>query len=101
MSTFGDLERAFADLYPYRWAFAAGIIVFLAASLAYAYRLGWHRFLWRRRLRASIIATPPLVVMLWLGWSLGSPLFTNTTVDEAFPFAVTATVPSDMDILQP
>ena len=30
MSTFGDLERAFADLYPYRWVFAAGIIVFLA-----------------------------------------------------------------------
>ena len=36
--------------------------------------------------------------MLWLGWSLGSPLFTNTTVDEEFPFAATATVPEDMDI---
>ena len=30
---------------------------------------------------------------MWLGWSLGSPLFTNTTVDEAFPFAVNATMP--------
>ena len=34
MSTFGDLERAFADLYPYRWAFAAGLFVFLAAATA-------------------------------------------------------------------
>ena len=98
MSTFGDLERAFADLYPYRWAFAAGVIVFLAALSAYAYRKDWHRFVWRNRVRAGIIAAPALAVTLWLGWSLGSPLFTNTTVEEAFPFAVTATVPSDMDI---
>ena len=40
-----------------------------------------------------MIATPALVATLWLGWSLGSPLFTNTTVDEAFPFAVNATMP--------
>ena len=40
-----------------------------------------------------MIATPALVVTLWLGWFLGSPLFTNTTVDEAFPFAVYATMP--------
>ena len=98
MSTFGDLERAFADLYPYRWAFAAGIIVFMALAAGYAYRQGWHSFLWRRRVKASIVATPMLVITLWLGWSLGSPLFTNTTVDEAFPFAVNATVPPYMGI---
>lgn len=98
MSTFGDLERAFADLYPYRWAFAAGFFVFMAAVSAYAYRKDWHRFLWSYRVRAGIIATPALAVTLWLGWSLGSPLFTNTTVDEEFPFAFTATVPSDMEI---
>ena len=34
---------------------------------------------------------------LWLGWSLGSPLFTNVTVDEEFPFAATATVPEGME----
>ncbi len=37
MSTFGDLERAFADLYPYRWAFAAGFIAFMALAAGYAY----------------------------------------------------------------
>ena len=97
MSTFGDLERAFADLYPYRWAFAAGIIVFMAGFFAYAYWKDWHRVVWRYRVRAGIIAAPALAVTLWLGWSLGSPLFTNTTVDEAFPFAATASVPVDMD----
>ena len=98
MSTFGDLERAFADLYPYRWAFAAGLVVVLAVFFSYAYWKGWHRFVWRHRVRAGIIAAPTLVVMLWLGWSLGSPLFTNTTVDEVFPFAAAATIPQDMDI---
>ena len=98
MSTFGDLERAFADLYPYRWAFAAGFIVFMGAFFAYAYWKDWHRFVWRYRVRLGIISAPFLVVTLWLGWSLGSPLFTNTTVDEEFPFAATATVPSDMDM---
>ena len=98
MSTFGDLERAFADLYSYRWAFAAGIIVLIAAFCTYAYWKDWHRLVWRYRVRVGIIAAPALAVTLWLGWSLGSPLFTNTTVDEAFPFAVNATVPSDMEI---
>ena len=98
MSTFGDLERAFADLYPYRWAFAAGIIVFMSLAAGYGYRQGWHSFLWKRRVKAGIVATPMLVITLWLGWSLGSPLFTNTTVDEAFPFAVNATVPPYMGI---
>ena len=98
MSTFGDLERAFGELYPYRWYFAAGLILVMAALTFYAYRRGWHSFVWRNRISAGIIATPALAITLWLGWSLGSPLFTNTTVDEAFPFAATATVPAEMDI---
>ena len=70
----------------------------MAVFVGYAYRKGWHDLLWRYRVRVSIIATPVLVVALWLGWSLASPLFTNTSVDEEFPFAFTATVPADMDI---
>lgn len=45
----------------------------------------------------SIIATPVLVVTIWLGWSLGSPLFTNVTVEEEFPFAFNAVVPPNME----
>ena len=35
-----------------------------------------------------------MVITIWLGWSLGSPLFTNVTVEEEFPFALNAVVPA-------
>lgn len=37
-----------------------------------------------------------LIPVLALGWYLLSPLFLNKTVEEEFPFAFTASVPSDM-----
>ena len=97
MSTFGDIERTFADLYEYRWAIGAGVFVFLAAVAAFGYWKGWHLAIWRRRLPVALISTPFLVLSLWLGWSLGSPLFTNVTVEEEFPFAVNAIVPPGME----
>ena len=97
MATFGDLERALADLYPYRWAIGAAVLVLIAAFLAFAWWRGWHRVVWRYRKPLGIVSVPLLAVTLWLGWSLGSPLFTNVTIDEAFPFAATATVPEGME----
>ena len=97
MATFGDLERALADLYPYRWAIGAVVIVLIAAFLAFSWWRGWHLWAWRYRKPLGIVSVPLLVITLWLGWSLGSPLFTNVTVDEAFPFAATATVPDGME----
>lgn len=97
MATFGDLERALADLYPYRWAIGAAVLVFIAALLAFAWWRGWHRVAWQYRKPLGIVSVPLLAVTLWLGWSLGSPLFTNVTVDEAFPFAATAAVPEGME----
>ena len=97
MATFGDLERALADLYPYRWAIGAVVLALVAAFLAFAWWRGWHRWVWRYRKPLGIVSVPILAVTLWLGWSLGSPLFTNVTVDEAFPFAATATVPEGME----
>ena len=97
MATFGDLERALADLYPYRYAIGAVVLVLIAAFLAFAWWRGWHRVFWRYRKPLGIVSVPLLAVTLWLGWSLGSPLFTNVTVDEAFPFAATATVPEGME----
>ena len=97
MSTFGDIERTFADLYEYRWAIGAGVLVFLAALTGFGYWKGWHLFLWQHRLLVSAISAPLLAVTIWLGWSLGSPLFTNVTVEEEFPFAFTATVPAGME----
>ena len=97
MATFGDIERFFADLYPYRWAIGAAVLVFIATFLAFAWWRGWHRVAWRYRKPLGIVSVPALALTLWLGWSLGSPLFTNVTVDEAFPFAATATVPEGME----
>lgn len=97
MATFGDLERALADLYPYRWAIGAAVLALIAAFLAFAWWRGWHLWVWRYRKPIGIVSTPLLLVTLWLGWSLGSPLFTNVTVDEEFPFAVNATVPEGME----
>ena len=97
MSTFGDLERAFASLYEYRWFIGAGVMVLMAAFLAFGYWKKWHLFLWRHRVRVGLISAPFLVLTLWLGWSLGSPLFTNVTVEEEFPYAFTAEVPEEME----
>ena len=97
MATFGDLERALADLYPYRWAIGAVVIVLIAAFLAFGWWRGWHLLAWRYRKPLGIVSVPLLAITLWLGWSLGSPLFTNVTVDEDFPFAATATVPDGME----
>ena len=97
MSTFGDIERTFADLYEYRWAIGAGVLVFLASVSAFAIWNGWHLAIWRRLRPVALISSPFLVLTLWLGWSLGSPLFTNVTVIEEFPFSQNAIVPDGMD----
>ena len=94
---FGDLERLAADWYPHRWWIGAGVIIVLAAIAAFGYREGWHMVVWRRRRAAVIIGAPLLTLAIWVGWELGSPLFTNKTVQEEFPFAFAAILPPDMD----
>ncbi|MCZ6890923.1 MAG: DM13 domain-containing protein [Chloroflexi bacterium] len=93
---FGDLERFAADLYPYRWLISAGIVAAIAGVVAYAYSQAWHLVLWRHRRPVAIIGIPVLAMIGFVGYDLGSPLFTNKTVNEEFPFAFTATVPPDM-----
>ena len=97
MATFGDIERAFADLYEYRFIIGAVFILALAAALYIAYRLGWHLFIMRHRVPFIIGGTPVAIVALFLAWSLASPLFTNVTVEEEFPFALNATIPEGME----
>ena len=56
--------------------------------------------LWQgiRRYRGRLIAAAVIVAIpvLALAWWLGSPLFINKTVDEEFPFSVSAVVPEGM-----
>ena len=100
MSTFGDIERTFADLYPYRWAIGAGVGVFIAAVIAFGFWRNWHHVILRNRYLVGTIAVPLLALNIWLGWSLASPLFTNVTVDEEFPFAANASIPPNMVIAE-
>ncbi len=94
---FGDLERLAADAYPWRWLIFAGLLVAACAAGAYAYRSGWHHWVLRRWRPISIAAVPVLALVGFLAYDLGSPLFINKTVEEEFPFAFSATVPSGMD----
>jgi len=84
----GELEEVAGDLYPYRWPITAGLAVAAAALAAVAYRLGWHRAVWRRRLLASAIAAPVLAVALPVGWYTLSPLWERSRLDEASPLVV-------------
>ena len=94
---FGDLERFAADLYPYRWPIIAGIVVMLAAVGAFCYRRGWHMVLLRHKLVLAIVGTPLLVLTGFISWDLGSPLFTNKTVEEELPLSFRATIPPGVD----
>ena len=94
---FGELERLIADLYPYRWLISAIVLAALAALAAFGYRRAWHTLLWQKRVTVAMVGTPMLILGLIAGWYLGSPLFIDERVEEAFPFALTATVPSGMD----
>ena len=92
----GDIERFFADLYPYRWPLTALALLALTAAVAFSYRKGWHLLVWKHRIGVAIIGAPVLALLIVIGWWLGSPLFTSTTVIEEFPFASTAEVPAGM-----
>jgi hypothetical protein len=72
-------------------------LVFIAAVIAFEYWRGCHQVIWRNRLPLGVVSAPLLVITIWLGWSLGSPLFTNVTVEEEFPFALNAVVPAGME----
>ena len=94
---FGDLERLAADLYPWRYLIGAAFLVVIGAIVAVGYLRGWHLWLWRYRIPVAVVGTPMLAVVAFLAYDLGSPLFTDVTVEDEFPFAFGATVPMDMD----
>ena len=64
---FGDLERVFADLYPYRWPLTFGILLVVTAVVAYGYRKGLHLVVWQHRVAVSIVGTPALAAVVVAG----------------------------------
>ncbi len=88
MNIFGGLERALGDhLYVYRVPVAIIVLLLVAGTGIAAYRRGWYRALWRRRLVAGIIAVPLLAVTLPAGYYTLSPLWRQTYLQEASPLA--------------
>ena len=49
-----------------------------------------------RKRTLGILAIIILIPIIGIAWWLLAPLLTSTTLDEEFPFAVTASVPPDM-----
>jgi hypothetical protein len=84
----GDIERFFAELYPYRWPILALVFLALAAVAGAG--------VWHHRVGLAVIGTPSLAAAIAIGIWLGSLLFHNVTVVEDFPFAAQAAVPSGM-----
>ena len=89
MSIFGDLERALADLYPYRVPLTLGAVAVLIAVATLVVRRGWHRPALRwvsgHQLQAAIAAVVVLAVTLPTGYYLLSPLWERTTLIEESP----------------
>ncbi len=97
MSIVGDIERALANLYEYRFLIGAVSILAAAAFLYLAFRLRWYVVLQKHPVASAVIGVPAVIVGLGVGWWMASPLFTNVTVEEEFPFAYTAVVPEGME----
>ena len=93
---FGDLERLAADLYPWRYLIGVGFLILIAGIAAFGYFRGWHTWISAHRLPLAIVGVPVLALIGFLAYDLGSPLFTNVTVEEEFPLAFKAIVPADM-----
>ncbi len=88
----GDLERFVAeDLYPYRIPITIGLLLGIAAAIAFAYRMGWHMVAWRHKLVTGIAAVAVLAVAIPVGDYFLSPLWERSFLEEASPLAAAAT----------
>jgi hypothetical protein len=90
MNIFGDIERIFAQLWPFRVPITIVAIVLLVALAYVAWRRGWFATA-RAHPRTSIVAIVLVVVIVGpIAWVLGSPLITRTQLLEELPVAQAA-----------
>ncbi len=82
MEFLGEIERAFARLYPYRVPIAIGLVVVVALLAWVGYRRGWFAAAWRRRRLLALIGVPLFIVLTPVAWYLGSPLFIRSELNE-------------------
>ena len=95
MGFFGDLERLFSALYPYRLPITIGVLAALAGVAAFGYRKAWHLVIWRHRLVSAMVVTPVLALVISGGYFTLSPLFERSTLEESSPLVLAATLPGN------
>jgi hypothetical protein len=91
----GDLERAFAGaIYPNRVLIVILAVVIVAGIAWVAWRRRWDRVARRHPVATTVTMAVVAVIVLPIGWYLGSPLFISTSVDEPAPVAIASPEPS-------
>lgn len=95
MEFIGDLERAFAGaIYPNRVLIVILAVVIVAGIAWVAWRRRWDRVARRHPVATTVTMAVVAVIVLPIGWYLGSPLFISTSVDEPAPVAIASPDPS-------
>lgn len=95
MEFIGDLERAFAGaIYPNRVLIVILAVVIVAGIAWVAWRRRWDRVARRHPVATTVTMAVVAVIVLPIGWYLGSPLFISTSVDEPAPVAIASPEPS-------
>jgi hypothetical protein len=94
MPSIGDLANDVARwLYDQRIPVAMASVLVLIAIVALGVRLGWWAAARRHPSRTAAVAGMALVVIVPVGWYLGSPIFLRSTLLEPEPIAVAADAP--------
>ncbi len=94
LSIFGEIERLMAELYPYRYVITPLMIAGAAGLVALAISRGAHLYLWRHRTASAMIGAPALVVAIFAGNYLLSPLWERSFLEEESPLSVLAASPT-------
>ena len=97
LSILGDLERFTADLYPYRYVISPLLVAVAIGVVILGVKRGAHLYLWQHRLATGLIGTPALIIVLFLGNYLLSPLWERSFLEEDSPLAVVASTPAGVE----
>jgi hypothetical protein len=96
LNVFGELERfTTEELYPLRYVITPLLIAAGLAVLYGAYRLGVHVWVGRHKAVSAAVGVPLLVVGLYAGDYLLSPLWERSYLEEASPLAVATSVSTE------
>lgn len=95
MPSIGDIANDVARaLYEFRVPVAILSVVAFVVAVVVARRLGWFAAAARHPRRTGVVVALALVIVLPVGWYLGSPIFIRTSLVEAAPSAAPIATPA-------